>query len=243
MDTQNKQQVQTYQQANFSEQLIQCLIKLDIPAKHSEAKIELISLSSELMPNGNANFLGVVKYPMIKMLIEQKGRKQMLAVLSLLVKDFCASMNVVRNMNKDQMIEAAAMLLDECDNFRLEDYTMMFQMAKRGELFDIHDRIDLQVITEISDAYWQKRHEAGEKIVNEETLHLETMGSQKRSSEYLNTQDEKLMSIGESFSASLSHLKGFVTDKIGTKEERQKLKEIEQRDREVIKKQLKERGY
>jgi hypothetical protein len=43
--------------------------------------------------------------------------------------DFCSSINVLRNMNEDQMIEAAAMLIAECGNFRLEDYVMMFSMG------------------------------------------------------------------------------------------------------------------
>lgn len=65
------------------------------------------------------------------------------------------------------MIEASAMLLDECDNIRLEDYTMMFALAKRGGLIKIYDRIDLQVISDIFDAYWIKRMTAAEKAREE----------------------------------------------------------------------------
>lgn len=132
-------------------QLITSIIKLEV--NKLEAKMELMDFSSQLMPDGKPNFLAIVSYPMIRSLVQEQSRKTMHKVIFLLIKDFCASMNVVRNMNEDQMIEAAGMLIDECGNFRLEDYVMMFQMAKRGQLFDIHDRVDLQVITRMLDRY------------------------------------------------------------------------------------------
>ncbi len=101
---------------------------------------------------------------MVKILAAQYGENVLLKNIFLLVKDFCGGVNVVRNMNEDQMIEAAAMLLDECGNFRLEDYVMMFSMAKRGAFFPdvkIYDRIDIQLISSIMDEYWKRRNEAG----------------------------------------------------------------------------------
>ena len=151
----NNQLAQMSAPVAFSHALMQCLIKLETPDK-TEAKMELISLTSELMPAGVPSFLEIVKYPMIRDLIAEIGKKKMLAILVLLVKDFCSSINVIRNMNEDQMIEAGAMLLDECVNFRLEDYVMMFSLAKRGQLIKILDRIDLQLIGEMMDKYWEK---------------------------------------------------------------------------------------
>lgn len=85
--------------------------------------------------------------------------------LFLLVQDFCMSFGVVRNMNEDQMIECADILLDECDNFRMEDYVMMFAMAKRDKLgVKIMDRLDIQVISQIHNAYSELRYEAGERL-------------------------------------------------------------------------------
>lgn len=225
-----------------SQKLIQCLIQLETP-KRSEAKMDLMVRCGELMPNGNPDFLAVVKYPMIKGLILSEGKKKMLAVVTLLVKDFCSSMNVVRNMNEDQMIEAAGMLIDECGNFRLEDYVMMFQMAKRGQLFDIHDRIDLQVITRMLDKYWQIRHEAGESQFVEEINHFDTLGNPTRLNETVALQDAKLMEMSSGFSSAVNHLKDFFEPKIGNKEEREKLRQIEQTDKEAIRKQLNEKGY
>lgn len=165
------------------------------------------------MPQGKPNYLEMVNYPMIKQLVHQNGMPMMHKVLFLLVKDFCASMNVVRNMNEEQMIESASMLLDECGNFRLEDYVMMFQMAKRGDLVKIMDRIDMQKITEMLDEYWKRRHDAGNKAIDEENRGMDMLGDTKRTFdkkqifnhrtgqyEYEQTISDKVSSLGESIS-------------------------------------------
>lgn len=141
--------------------------------------MDLVLRTNELMPAGKPDFLSIVKYPMIKDLIESEGKKKMLAVMVLLVKDFCSSINCVRNMNEDQMIEAGAMLLEECANFRLEDYVMMFSMAKKGSLTDVKlwDRVDIQIISQIADQYWLKRDEAGEKAQAEELEKIEQLSA------------------------------------------------------------------
>lgn len=128
------------------------------------------------MPRGTPNFLQVINYPMISQLTSEHGDKTMLKVLFLLVKDFCSSLNVVRNMTEDQMIEAAAMLINECGNFRMEDYVMMFSMAKKGELVKIFDRIDLQVVNAIMDEYWRHRYQAGSKETESEINRLDALG-------------------------------------------------------------------
>ena len=149
--------------------------------------MELILVSNELMPGGSADFEGVIKYPKISKMVEEIGKKKMLAILVLLVKDFCSSVNVVRNMNEDQMIEAAAMLLEECDNFRLEDYFMMFSMAKKGKFkseVKIWDRMDIQIISEILDEYWKVRKTAGKAIMQKEQEVLDNIS-------FDNPQDRK----------------------------------------------------
>ena len=205
--------------------------------------MELAEICRELMPNGKPDFLSVVKYPMISTLIETQGFRVMHKVVFLMVKDLCNSFNVVRNMNEEQMIEAASMLIDECSNFRLEDYVMMFQMAKRGELFDVHDRIDLQVVTRMLDTYWEKRNKAAEQKWEQENKKFEGMGDTQRLNQMVNMQDMKFMELGSGFSSALTDLKKVVEQKIGNKEEREKLKQIEKSDIEAIRKQKIERGY
>lgn len=128
------------------------------------AKADLIARTGDLMPSGVPNYVEVRFYPSIAQLIAKEGKKNMVKLLHLLVSDFCASFNVVRNMTDDQMIETAGFLLDECGNFRLEDYQMMLTMAKRGKLVDIRDRIDIQVFAKMLDAYWALRDQAGKQI-------------------------------------------------------------------------------
>ena len=129
----------------------------------TEGKMELLSLTSELMPKGAPNFLGVMKCPPMELLRQEKGANALRTVIIILVRDLCNSVNVVRNMNEDQIIEAACMLLDECGDFRLEDYVMMFSLAKRGNLVKIFDRLDIETIGKMLDAYWQMRYEAGKQ--------------------------------------------------------------------------------
>lgn len=145
--------------------------------------MELLAMTGELMPAGKPRYLEVIQYPMIRSLIAEHGRKTMLKVLFLLVKDFCASLNVVRNMNEDQMIEAASMLIDECDNFRIEDYIMMFSMGKKGELVKIMDRMDIQVITCMMDEYWRRRFIAGKIETETEIKKLDTLGPKTRNAD------------------------------------------------------------
>ena len=152
-------------------QLIECLIKLDQPETTGgkqiamDAKMELVAITSRLMPQGVPQLLETVKYPQIAQLVEQYGAKNVRKALVLMVRDFCSSMNVVRNMNQDQMIEAASFLLDECGNFRIEDYHMMFAMGKRGQFATVktYDRIDIQYISLMVDEFWKMRNEAGRR--------------------------------------------------------------------------------
>lgn len=221
-------------------QLIATMIKLE--KDKVAGKLELAEICRGLMPNGKPNYLAVIKFPMIKSLIESQGFRSMHKVVFLLVKDFCNSFNVVRNMTEEQMIETASMLLDECDNFRLEDYVMMFQMGKRGELFDVHDRIDLQVIIAMLDKYWQLRHEAGESVVANEINHIDTLGNTSRLGETIALQDFKLMEMSSGYSSAINRLKDTLEEKVGNKEERQRLKEIEIADTAAIQQKKKELG-
>lgn len=148
--------------------MTECLTKLESDDEKIRAagKLELVARTSELMPKGEPNFGEVRYYPSIEQLTARAGRKNMLKVLLLMIKDFCDSMNVVRNMDIGQMTECAGMLLDEAGNFRLEDYVMMFALGKRGRLVKIMDRVDIETVGKMIDAYWQYRDQQG-KILQE----------------------------------------------------------------------------
>lgn len=169
--------------------------------------MELLSMSSGLMPAGKPTYLEVIKFPMIKNLIDEYGSKTMMKVLFLQVKDFCSSMNVVRNMNEDQMIESAAMLIDECGNFRIEDYVMMFQMAKRGDLVKIMDRIDINVITQMLDVYWEKRRDAAINNQDNEEKIINGYGPTGKSGDDIHPEDTKLIRSADSLAGAMGDLK------------------------------------
>lgn len=127
---------------------------------------------SDMMQQGMPACRKIIKRPPLYQLLKadttKDTRKEIHTTLYLLIKDFCNSVNVVRNMDDYQMVDAATFLLDECYDYRLEDYAIMFTMAKRGNLVNILDRIDIQVIGEISKAYWAVRDVQIERIEQEE---------------------------------------------------------------------------
>ncbi|MDE3250277.1 MAG: hypothetical protein KGO82_16570 [Bacteroidota bacterium] len=224
--------------AAFSQKLMQCLVSLELPATKSEAKMELISMTTDLMPQGRPSFISIPRYPPISQLIHSEGRKKMLGVLVLLVKDFCSSVNVVRNMNEDQMIEAASMLLEECGNFRLEDYVMMFAMAKKGQFSPevrILDRVDIQVISSIVDAYWLQRKRAGDEyrdadvrqiedqISGSSLNHTEMVWNEKKGYEVKRDSTDKI----DGLAGALSNLKNQLSEnRVGSDDEDMARKQI-----------------
>lgn len=180
---------------------------MDLAQTKSEAKMEFVGIISELMPGGNASHLEVIKFPMIKNLVVEWGKKTMLKAIFLLVRDFCNSINVVRNMNEDQMIEAAAMLIDECDNFRLEDYAMMFSIGKKGILVKIFDRIDISVITQMLDEYWKRRNIAVIKLEERERQTLDGLGPSARLLDNVHPLDTKIAESVNSLASAFGDLK------------------------------------
>jgi hypothetical protein len=174
--------------------------------------MDLMMITGELMPAGKPQFLQVIKYPMINQIIQIEGKRKMLAVLVLMVKDFCSSLNVVRNMNEDQMIETASMLLDECGNFRLEDYLMMFSMAKRGDLVKIMDRVDIQLVSNILDEYWLRRKRAAKKHEETEVDRIDSMGPTAKAIEDIHPVDAKMIRATENLAIAFEALRNGMTD-------------------------------
>lgn len=193
--------------------LQKCLIELEIPEKKSEAKMELMMLTSELAPAGKPDFASVIRYPKISELISSEGKRKVLAFVTIIVRDFCASINVVRNMNEDQVIESAMMLVEECEDFRLEDYVMMFSMAKKGSLdVKIFDRIDIQVITQILDAYWLIRKRAGDRLQQEEIQHIDSLGPTGRLVDNMNSGYVKLLNATDGLAGAIGSLKNHYSE-------------------------------
>lgn len=185
------------------------------PKERTANKMAYLQITKELMPAGKPEFLTVVKYPKINDLVQERGEPVIMLILAVMIRDFCATMNVVRNMNEDQILEAAAMLLNEAGNFRLEDYTVMFALAKKGQLFEVRDRIDLQVITAIADAYYAQRRDAK---INMQDQELERLEAQKPIHRPPATETDRMNDRFITVGGAFTELKNVIKSKIEPKQ-------------------------
>lgn len=92
------------------------------------------------------------------------GKTEVQTLLVILITNFCRSFNVVRNMNEDQVTECAMYLFDECRDFTLEDYVIMFTLGKRAKIGEVLDHIDIEVIASMHQQYLRQRMAAFKKI-------------------------------------------------------------------------------
>lgn len=113
------------------------------------------------MPGGKPDFAASFKGSRIDRMVLDMGYGSVQKLMFLLVRDFCESFNVVRNMNENQIIECAAMLIDNADNLRIEDYAMFFAGAKKGDYGKVMDHIDAQVINSMLDDFLLYRDQMG----------------------------------------------------------------------------------
>ena len=206
----NNQIVPVLKPAVFSENLIQTLLRFDDPNQRKDAKLDFAVLVSDLMPKGVPNYLEIIRYPMIKDLLEIHSKKRMLIILVALIKDFCASINVVRNMNEEQIVEASIMLIEECGNLRLEDYVIMFSLAKRGVLFKFYDHLDIQVITSIADSYYAKRSEEKHKMEEAEEMKYIQLGDSTKVVDTVHIDDKRLEEGINRIAASIEEIKNII---------------------------------
>ena len=142
-----------------SQNLAVSILKLEAPTDNekSQAKLRLANIAMDLMPAGVVDFDKLKECAPIKSLVEGIGKTEMQTLLFLLISNFCKSINVVRNMGEDQMIECAMYLLDECKDYTMEDYVVMFAMAKRGKIGNVMDHLDIEVVAEMHAEYAARR--------------------------------------------------------------------------------------
>ena len=126
-----------------------------------EDKMGIAILTSQLISESSKpDYAKIRTMQAIRVLEPSIGRAETVDLIFKIVASFCSGLNVVRNMNEYQMIDTAIFLRDEafdykhldCD-YRLEDFAVMFTLAKRGKIGKIMDRIDCSVIAQILDEY------------------------------------------------------------------------------------------
>jgi hypothetical protein len=137
-----------------------CIVKA--AAGDENAQNRLVKAAGDILPSGEMNVPELRKRTGISQLLKsnQVSRPDMHKALYLLLKNFCESINVVRPMTEAQIREASFFLLDECGDYRIEDYIAMFSLGKRGKLVPILDRIDIQVIGAMKEEYEYFRRDA-----------------------------------------------------------------------------------
>lgn len=135
----------------------------DEPAR-SIARLQLANTAGGLMPGGVVAFAELNQFPLIKHMAQGIGKTEVQTLLVMLITNFCRSFNVVRNMNEDQVTECAMYLFDECKDFTLEDYVIMFALGKRGKIGEVLDHIDINVIASMHQQYLRQRMAAFKKI-------------------------------------------------------------------------------
>lgn len=140
-----------------SNRLINLLVKKD--------SAELAKIGMEIMPSGKPDFEGIRNYPALQLTKGSGQEATSMNGIYLLIEDFCSSLNVKSNLSVEQMIECAGILFNDCGNYRLEDYYTMFEMAKRGKLGKVYERLDIEVLSNMKDAYDNIRYIEGCKIL------------------------------------------------------------------------------
>lgn len=189
-------------------------------------KLELVNAAQRLIPGGVVAFTELIGCPSIKSVAAGIGIPQTQTLIFLLIANFCKSFNVVRNMTEDQMIECAVYLLDECLDFTVEDYVIMFTLGKRRKLGTIMDHIDIEVIAEIHQQYLAHR-QAKFKAINEQRRQDER---QKKEQEIKNQDPE----VANKAIEKLKEITYEMVNKEKLEDQRRHQAMISSRDRQVV---------
>lgn len=98
-------------------------------------------------------------------------------VITALLTTFCNSLNLIRPMSENQIVECAYELVmtTQEDQLSIEDYVLFFKGAKEGRYGKILDRMDHQTVFSLLEEYRQDRYKALVKIREEE--HLQKKGT------------------------------------------------------------------
>lgn len=125
-------------------------------------------MCAKLTPKGNPDFSILRDRPWIKNMEQQYGAHRVLAALIVIISNFNKMLGVVRPMTAIQINDCAVHLLNEAGNYRIEDYVMMFTMAKAGKLGKIMDRIDLEMVCRFHEEYDRLRSDYGQRMQEEQ---------------------------------------------------------------------------
>lgn len=137
------------------------------------------------MTAGTVDFykvLDITLHARIPNLTHVYGFEKIHEILIVLLTSFNNSLNLIRPMNPDQIIECAndLVMTTEEDQLSIEDYVLFFKGAKEGKYGKILDRMDHQTVFSMLEEYRQERHRQYLRIREEKHLANKSTGSTER---------------------------------------------------------------
>jgi hypothetical protein len=113
------------------------------------------------------------------------GFEKIHEIIIVLITSFNNSLNLIRPMNADQIVECAhdLVMTTEEDQLAIEDYVLFFKGAKEGKYGKILDRLDQQTIFSMLEEYRQERHRQFIRIKEEKETALKSLGAVERTNQ------------------------------------------------------------
>lgn len=98
--------------------------------------------------------------------------------MNLLLTDLTQFFSVGNSMKAEQILQTAEMIIDDCGIYKLDDFKLCFDRAKKGRYGEVY-RIDGNVIFKWLNQYWEDRlNEAESLSIKEHQKHKRTAVSE-----------------------------------------------------------------
>ena len=117
------------------------------------------------MPKGTPNFELIIAGDTLIKVHQDIGFSGIIKSVSLMLSNLCSAFNVSKNMNKDQILDYAITLVEQNQHgteddpsFRIEDFAVFFEYARRGNYGKPFDYVDATLIQEWLLKYKEERY-------------------------------------------------------------------------------------
>jgi len=162
--------------------------------------LQILANTREYVSNGVVLFdkvLAIDAHARIPNLTHVYGFDKVHEVLIVLLTSFANSLNLIRPMSSEQIVECAHELVmtSEEDFLSIEDYVLFFKGAKEGKYGRILDRLDQQTVFQLLEEYRSERHRQYHRIRETRHLELKGMGPSERTTQK-NELEESMYNIG-----------------------------------------------
>lgn len=123
----------------------------------------------------------------IPALVKDSGHEKVLTAIVASIMSAFNNINLKKGMNEDQVIELAAVLIDEAhnDQLALEDILLFLQRLITGQAGTLYDRLDMPTFFELFESYREERYQALRHIREEEHANYKCIGPSNRSSDQI----------------------------------------------------------